>query len=147
MKLQRLTYRSALILAVMLLGYGLVTVCLILASFLTRGSELAMLVAAGATSIAVPVGGLLALLVAWWQRTEVVPTEVEAPTDQKEAAISGRTPLVDRSIILVGNGYEHLSLEATLDALRIDTGPGGSSSSSTVNAKSVVSNASDSPIG
>lgn len=138
MKLQRLTYRSALILAVMLLGYGLVTVCIILVSFLTKGSELAMLVATGATSIAVPVGGLLALLVAWWQRAEVPPTEGDTSAGQGKPASCGKTALVDRSIILIGNGYENLSLEATLDTLRIETGASALSARSSVVAKGTV---------
>lgn len=126
MKFQRITPRSMMILAGMLFGYGLVTVCLILMGYLTSGSDLAMLIAAGATSIAVPITGLLALLASSWQQAETQhKTDGDGPDDAKNeyvATTTAKAPLIDRSIVLIGNGYEHLSMEASPDALRIGTG-------------------------
>lgn len=122
MKFQTITPRSVTILMTMLGGYGLFTVCLILASYLRYGVEMAMLVATGATSIAVPVGGLLVLFAASWQHAESLRRAGGASSDHDAGQACDRAPLIDRSIVLVGNGYEHVSIRATSEKLEVETG-------------------------
>lgn len=120
MKLSQMTSPSVAILG----AYGLLVVCLVLLGYLTSGSDLAILIATGANSISVPVGGLLVILAASWQQLETEHGGKVERDDRPTRTDGDRAPLIDRSIVLVGNGYEQLSLDVSSDDLRIRTGAG-----------------------
>lgn len=112
--------RTMYVLAAMLGGYGILTVCLMLAAYLTSGAALATLVAIGGASISVPVTGLLALLGTWLQQSG--PTTGDGGSDRTSSEQHAIRPAIDRSIVLIGNGYEHLRMKGGIEDFSIDTG-------------------------
>lgn len=127
MKLSRITPRGVVVLIAMLGIYGFVTVSLILAAYYRYGREAAMLVASGATSISVPVAGLLALFIALWNRTDadLESTESEVEDDvSKEASTRRESIAIDRSIVVIGGGHADMLMEIGTDGMRVGIGGG-----------------------
>lgn len=106
-------------LAWMLGGYGLFTICLVLAAYVAGGGDAAMLVATGAASVAVPIGGLIALAVASWQTPPGSGDDGAGPSDA--APIVPAVP-PHGSVFVVGNGSEAVSVRVGTGGVTISTG-------------------------
>lgn len=107
----------------LLAGYVIVTTCLVVTGYFVHGRDLAMLVAIATVSVAVPFGGLLALLAVWLDQRR----SHASGTDHDVAVASegtGAAPLIDRSIIMIGDGRGCFSLEDGSWSLRIHTASG-----------------------
>ncbi len=111
--------RGMAALAWMLGGYGLFTICLVLAAYVAGGGDAAMLVATGATSVAVPIGGLIALAVASWQTPPRSGADGAGPSDP--APIVPAVP-PHGSVFVVGNGSEAVSVRVGPGGVTIATG-------------------------
>lgn len=79
-------------------GYVIVTICLVVTGYVVHGRDLAMLVAMATVSVAVPFGGLLALLAVWLgqRRSDASGSDHEVAVAPED---TGATPLIDRSIV------------------------------------------------
>ncbi len=100
----------------MLGGYGLFTVCLVLAAYVAAGADAAMLVATGAASVAVPVGGLIALAIASWQPA---PQDGEGRRSSPDAV---QVVPPHGAVFVVGNGSGAVSVRVGVDGVSIATG-------------------------
>lgn len=102
-------------------GYVIVTICLVVTGYVVQGRDLAMLVAMATVSVAVPFGGLLALLAVWLgqRRSDASGTDHDVAVAPKGTSAA---PLIDRSIIMIGDGCGSFSLEGGSRSLRIQTG-------------------------
>jgi len=68
----------------------------------------------------VPVTGLLALPGTWLQQSG--PTTGDGGSDRTSTEQHAIRPAIDRSIVLIGNGYEHLRMKGGIEAFSIDAG-------------------------
>lgn len=105
----------------LLAGYVIVTICLVVTGYVVHGRDLAVLLGMATVSVAVPFGGLLALLAVWLgqRRSDASGTDHEVAVASEG---TGVVPLIDRSIIMIGDGCGSFSLEDGSRSSRIHTG-------------------------
>lgn len=105
----------------LLSGYVIVTICLVVTGYVAHGRDLAMLVAMATVSLAVPFGGLLVLLAEWLgqRQSHASGTDHDVAVDPE---VIGAAPLIDRSIVMIGDGRGCFTREGGSRSLRIHTG-------------------------
>lgn len=134
--------RPVLLLVLGLGAWGLLTVGLMAGAWSVGAAGLVPLVAAASGSVAAPVGALVTLLVAERARGRR-PADAD-PADASREAGEARNPrrdgpLVDRSVVLIGNGCADVRVEIEGGSARVVCGggavdaaaPGGTSTAGT----------------